>query len=84
MEGDWIAFPELLRWWGAGLLLPLALASLWKFELRPRAVVPLTLLLACLWLHAPILQFAARCETALLDSPPLALLDRVAEALPLS
>ena len=71
MEGDWISFPGLLRCWSALLLLPLALAWVWKFELpRPRSMLP-ALLLAGLWLQAPIGQLAEQCQTALLGSAPL-------------
>ncbi|MDE0855073.1 MAG: hypothetical protein OSA97_11700 [Nevskia sp.] len=77
MSQDWISFPALLRCWGALLLLPLVLASLWKFEFwRPRSALPLVLLALSLWWHAPLEQLAARCQVALHNSAPVGFLDR--------
>lgn len=67
----------MLLCWGAALLLLPALACLWKLEWsRPRSMLPAVLLTLGLWLHAPLVQFAAQCATALLDSTPLLFFDR--------
>jgi hypothetical protein len=77
MWGNWAGLPALWYAWVLGLLLPLALAYLWKLQLpRLRVWLPLALVLGLSWSAGPLRQFAVQCGTAITQSGPVVFFTR--------